>query len=57
MVGLWEVRSKLPDGVARVIFISRKEKMFLLCDFIKKTQKTPQKEINLALKRAKNLED
>jgi phage-related protein len=49
---LWEVRSSLPDGrIARVIFCIDQERMVLLHGFIKKTQKTPQHDIELALKR------
>src|SRR5271157_4911499 len=49
---LWEVRSSLPQGrIARVIFCVEHGGMVLLHGFIKKTQKTPQREIDLALKR------
>jgi phage-related protein len=51
---LWEVRSSLPHGrIARVIFCVEKDYMVLLHGFIKKTQKTPKQEIDLALKRKK----
>ena len=54
---LWEVRSRLPHGrIARVIFCVENEQMVLLHGFIKKTQKTPQHEIELALKRKKGTE-
>ena len=49
---LWEVRSSLLHGrIARVLFCVERECMVLLHGFIKKTQKTPQHEIDLALKR------
>ena len=49
---LWEVRSNLPRGrIARVIFCVERGNMLLLHGFIKKTQKTPQGDIELALKR------
>ena len=52
--GLWEVRSSLPHGrIARVLFCVFEEQMVLLHGFIKKTQKTPQPDIDLALKRMK----
>ncbi|MBV8709321.1 MAG: type II toxin-antitoxin system RelE/ParE family toxin [Acidobacteriaceae bacterium] len=55
--GLWEVRSSLTRGrIARVIFCVNQGEMFLLHGFIKKTQKTPQQEIDLALKRMKGQE-
>jgi len=50
--GLWEVRSSLPQGrIARVLFCVEQGRMVLLHGFIKKTQKTPQQDIDLALKR------
>jgi phage-related protein len=49
---LWEVRSSLPRGrIARVIISIAHGQLILLHGFIKKTQKTPQHEIDLALKR------
>jgi len=50
--GLWEVRSTLTQGrIARVIFCITDSEMVLLNGFIKKTQKTPASEIELALQR------
>ncbi|MCQ4190140.1 type II toxin-antitoxin system RelE/ParE family toxin [Methylocystis suflitae] len=50
--GLWEVRSTLQGNrIARVIFCMGEGQMILLHAFIKKTQKTPQADIDLALKR------
>lgn len=55
--GLWEVRSRLPHGrIARVIFCVDKDCMALLHGFIKKTQKTPKQEIELALKWKQGME-
>ena len=49
---LWEVRSNLRHGrIARVIFCIEREQMVLLHGFVKKSQKTPQRDIDLALKR------
>lgn len=51
---LYEVRSSLTQGrIARVIFCVTGGQMVLLNGFIKKTQKTPPQEIELALKRMK----
>jgi phage-related protein len=51
---LWEVRSTLTQGrIARVIFCLSEGHMVLLHGFIKKTRKTPRREIELALKRMK----
>ena len=55
--GLWEVRSDLTDGkIGRVIFFVIRGRMALLHGFIKKTRKTPAKDIELALKRMKEVE-
>lgn len=52
--GLWEVRSSLAYGrIARVLFCVAGEQMVLLHAFMKKTQKTPKLDIDLALKRMK----
>jgi phage-related protein len=49
---LWEVRSNLSRArIARVLFCVARERMVLLHGFIKKTQKTPKHDIDLALKR------
>jgi len=52
---LWEVRSHLSSGrIARVFFTVHGTEMVLLHGFIKKSQKTPVDELDLAQKR-KNL--
>jgi phage-related protein len=48
---LWEVRTNLPDGICRVFFTVRERYMVLLHSIIKKTQKTPQQDLDLAKKR------
>jgi phage-related protein len=54
--GLWEVRSHLTGGViARIIFCMIEGDMVLLNSFIKKTQKTPPQEIELARKRRQEI--
>lgn len=53
--GLWEVRSSITDGIARVIFYVEDDRMVLLHGFIKKTRKTPSREIDLALKRMRDV--
>ena len=53
--GLWEVRSRLPDRIARVIFTCGEGRMVLLHGFIKKSQKTPQEDLQLAKRRLRML--
>ena len=48
---LWEVRTTLDSGIARVFFTVDGEHMILLHGFIKKSQKTPQHEFKTALVR------
>jgi len=53
---LYEVRSNISDKrIARVIFTVMSGYMILLHGFIKKTQKTPKSDIELALKRQKEI--
>ena len=54
--GLWEVRSTLTQGrIARVLFCKHDGKLVLLHGFIKKTQKTPAGDLELAHKRRKEV--
>ncbi len=55
---LWEVRSKLAsDKISRVIFTIYKDCMILLHAFIKKDQKLPQKDKEVAIQRCKKLDE
>jgi phage-related protein len=54
--GLFEIRSNLTGSrISRVIFTVSDNEMLLLHGFIKKTQKTPKKDIDLALGRLKRI--
>jgi phage-related protein len=54
--GLFELRLKGQDGIARVFFCTLMGKrVVMLHSFVKKTQKTPQREIEIARKRMKEL--
>ena len=54
---MWEIRSNLTHGtIARILFYVNHSTMILLHGFIKKTQKTPTKELTLAIKRKKEHE-
>jgi phage-related protein len=53
---LYEVRSNISGKrIARIIFAVKASYMVLLHGFIKKTQKTPKSDIDLALKRQKEI--
>ena len=51
--GVWEIRSRLPNRIARTLFAVINEEIVLLCGFIKKQQRTPLNELALAKKRKK----
>ena len=53
--GLWEVRCRLPDRIARVIFTVEGDTMVLLHGFIKQSQKTPLQDLQLARQRLQSL--
>jgi len=55
--GLWEVRSNISGGrIARVIFCIARGEMNLLHGFIKKSQRTPQPDLQLAARRKREVE-
>lgn len=53
--GLWEVRSTLPNKIARLFFIMYDSKIVLLHGIIKKSEETPKQDKDLAKKRAQNV--
>ena len=53
--GLWEVRSNIPEGIARVLFTVVGADMVLLHGFVKKTQATPKADLALAVLRMKEV--
>lgn len=54
--GLFEIRAKAQSGIARGFFCTlRGNKIIILHAFVKKTQKTPKKELELAIKRMKEV--
>lgn len=53
---LWEMRMTGKDGISRALYVTAKGKRVVVVRvFVKKTQKTPRREIELALKRAKEI--
>jgi phage-related protein len=55
--GLWEVRSRVSHGIARVIFTVDTGVMVLLHGFVKKSQKTPAPELKTARQRLADLHE
>lgn len=51
--GIWEVRSRLSNRIARTLFAVVDEEIVLLHGFIKKQQNTPPDALDLAKKRKK----
>jgi phage-related protein len=55
--GLWEVRSTLPSRrIARLVFFVAKDRLGMVHGFIKKTQKTPAADLDLAKRRMKEMQ-
>jgi len=53
---LWEMRLKGRDGIARSLYVTASgRRVIVVRTFVKKTQKTPGREIRLALERAKEV--
>lgn len=53
---LWEMRMKDRDGIARAIYFAASGKRIIVVRaFVKKTRKTPRREIEVALSRMKGL--
>jgi len=50
---LWEVRSRIKDGIARTFFTVFGSDMILLHGFVKKSQQTPRIELQTARDRLK----
>lgn len=56
--GLFELRLKGSEGIGRVFFCyAIGDEIVMLHSFIKKTQKTPQKEKDIAVKRMKEVKN
>ena len=53
---LWEMRMKGRDGISRAIYVTAtSRRVVVVRAFIKKTQTTPRREIDMALERAKEV--
>ena len=53
---IWEMRLSGQDGIARALYVTAVGKRVVVVHvFVKKTQKTPRQEIELAEKRAKEV--
>ena len=50
---LWEMRLSDRDGIARALYVAAQgRRVVVVRAFVKKTQRTPRREIELALRRA-----
>jgi len=55
--GLFEVRAKAKEGIGRSIYCYQKgRKVIILHSFVKKDQKTPKRDLAIALKRKKEID-
>jgi phage-related protein len=53
---LWEMRLRGKDGISRALYVTASgRRVVVVRVFIKKTQKTPRREMQMALERAKEV--
>jgi phage-related protein len=56
--GLFELRLKAAEGIARVLYCTVvARRIVMLHQFIKKSEKTPRKELEIARRRMKEVKD
>jgi phage-related protein len=54
---IWEMRLKGRSGISRALYVTASgRRVVIVRVFVKKTEKTPRREIELALNRAKSIE-
>ena len=53
--GIWEIRVKLKNRIARILFFLEGSTMVILHGFIKKQQTTPKQDLDLAKERLRIL--
>ena len=54
---IWEMRLRGRDGISRALYVtSRGQRVVIVRVFAKKTQKTPGREIDLAISRAREVQ-
>ena len=53
--GIWEIRVKLENRIARILFFLEGSTMVILHGFIKKQQTTPKQDLDLAKERLRIL--
>ena len=54
---LWELRTKMADGIARVFFTVWERFVVVLHGFIKKSQRTPKNELETARRRLRDFKE
>jgi hypothetical protein len=54
---IWEMRMRGRDGISRALYLAaRGQRVVIVRAFVKKTDKTPRHEIELAMSRAREVE-
>ncbi|MCW5695483.1 MAG: type II toxin-antitoxin system RelE/ParE family toxin [Bauldia sp.] len=55
---IWEMRPKAREGIARAFYVTRVgRRIIILRVFVKKTEATPRRELDLARQRLRELEE
>lgn len=56
--GLFELRIKSAEGIARIFYVTLvRRRIVFLHQFVKKTEKTPKRELDIARRRKQELSD
>lgn len=55
--GLFELRLKAAEGIARVFYCTVGRRIVVLHQFVKRSDKTPRKELEVARRRLKEVKD
>ncbi len=54
---IWEMRLQGRDGIARALYVTAlRQRVVVVRVFVKKTEKTPRREVELALRRARDVQ-
>ena len=53
--GIWEIRTRLSDKISRILFAMPEENIVLVHGFIKKSNKIPKTDLDLAQKRLRDI--
>jgi phage-related protein len=55
--GIWEMRPSGRDVIGRALYVTRRGRVIVIVHaFVKKTERTPRRELEIAIRRARELD-